>query len=117
MVGEGVLGVPSRHLYDRLEARGLCAKSDDSAYTDSLDWWRLPADERRSAAAWWARTLCDGCPVMAECVVVALRASESSGYVQHGTWGGLAMWELTELAAKRRAERQASAGQRSGCAA
>lgn len=113
----GVRGVSSGRLYDRLEARGRCAGSEDSSYTDSLAWWRLPAEERRVASAWWARALCEGCPVMAECVEVAVRASVLSGYVQEGTWGGLASWELAELVAKRRAEDQSAAEHRSGCAA
>jgi hypothetical protein len=103
--------LPTPVLVHRVGAAGLCADTAD-------DRW-FPAEphhdasqQAREAYEEYARKACEGCPVRADCLELALRIEDRPGVRAHGVWGGLAPWARTALrrARRRRAQYAAARG-------
>jgi hypothetical protein len=83
---------------------GLAGKCSDAGH----DGW-FPVDPQPSEPAEYAayedyaREACAGCPVIRECLELALRTESRPGVQAHGIAGGLAPWERLALVSARRA--------------
>jgi len=101
-----VIALPTRVLSHRTGVVGLCSDSGSDRWfppEPPID----PADGRaRQGYEQYARAVCLGCPVMAECRELALRIESQPGIQAHGIWGGLAPWERDRL--RRRGSRAAT---------
>jgi WhiB family redox-sensing transcriptional regulator len=93
----GLMAATGAELSQRVAAAGEavpCRRSDEP------ERW-FPVDQARAADEDYARSLCAGCPVLAECLALGLRGGEA------GIWGG-----TTE--GRRRLLRRADGGLRIG---
>lgn len=85
---------PSGVLVKRVAARGLCSPAVLSVtkstfrVADGDDPW-FPVEEIGDRARDLARKACRGCPVMAECLALALREERHLGAGVYGIRGGL----------------------------
>lgn len=90
---------PTSVLAKRVNARGLCTTAPLTA--DQDPWF--PVTRSTTDLEEKARAACNGCPVMAECRELALRAeSQLSVDRIHGIFGGLAAHERIEAIKARR---------------
>lgn len=93
-------------LAKRVDARGLCRPEMTSPsaaryqVTAQTDPW-FPSSESGSQAVALARKACEGCPVKAECLELALRQEQHHGDVW-GIRGGLAAGERRQIIRSRK---------------
>lgn len=89
-----------------VEAAGLfrvCLTRDPEEYFPLVG--EREASERKYLAEQArARGLCAGCPVVTECLELALRTRMG----RYGVWGGASEWERVRIISARAAERRAS---------
>ena len=87
--GPQVIALPTGVLSHRTGLAGLCSDCGGDRWFPPEPWFN-PADGRaRHGYELYARAVCPGYPVMAECRELALREGEP-GIQAHGIWGGLA---------------------------
>lgn len=98
-----VTGLRTDQLTHRVGLAGLCSDSaSDKWYPDASKFGS------REGYAAYARAVCLGCSVLAECLELALRIEERVAGGPHGIWGGTIPQERkVMLAARRQAVRRA----------
>lgn len=90
-------------LSDALDS-GMCAGADTDAWFP--DWSEVghPSTEKRERERQHAENLCAGCPVIAECLELALRIPHGA----YGVWGGTTSWQRRDIRAARRGREAAA---------
>jgi Transcription factor WhiB len=102
VAGPQVISLPTRVLSQRTGVAGLCAGAGGDRWFAPEPQFN-PADGRaRRGYQQYARAVCPGCPVMAECRELALRLEAQPRVAAHGVWGGLAPWERDRIRRRRR---------------
>ena len=102
MIDSSVSALPARVLSHRIGAAGLCAGLGGDRWFPPEPQFN-PADGRaRRGYEVYARAVCLGCPVLAECGELALRIEARPGIEAHGVWDGLAPWERDRIRRHRR---------------
>lgn len=92
-----VLGLRTATLSHRVGLAGKCSDAADDRWYP--DFSRLRSYQRQAA---YARAACLGCPVIEECLELALRIESQVPGKPHGVWGGTAPYERRSMIGARR---------------
>ncbi|WP_433188726.1 WhiB family transcriptional regulator [Actinoallomurus sp. CA-150999] len=98
-IGDDVTALPASVLRHRV-ALGDCSGLATNEWFPPEPDVKYPEARTKYEAV--ARQLCGGCPVIAECLELALRAESRPFVIPHGVFGGRAPWERQALIRARR---------------
>jgi WhiB family transcriptional regulator, redox-sensing transcriptional regulator len=90
--GTAVTALTVSHLDEIVAAAGdrrRCRQAADPDLWFPVLGSRSPSLEREAREQRYAERLCAGCPVIAECLELALRTERG----RHGVWGGTSEWQ------------------------
>lgn len=83
------LAMTAQQLMHRVGLAGQCSDAADDTWFPT----EPENDAERAAFEDYAREICSGCPVIAECRELTNRIERRPGVQAHGVAGGLAPWE------------------------
>ena len=90
VAGPQVIAPPTRVLSRRTGVAGLCSDCGSDLWFPPEPPFNPAGGRARHGYELYARAVCLGGPVMAECRELALRIESQPGIQAHGIWGGTA---------------------------